>query len=170
MEQNKLCVAQRTCDTVCFGMEIYVCLSQRKKSPSATAPGSPSPYFMLCQLQNGVISDRGKVGAKPHENMTSRSQREEVWIRYTSLTQETSIRSRLDEIWLRPSCKQTRATGIRTRSSHRQVSIPFIYHNYFWDEFFWPGTVNMVVIQHGKWPQTHLSNDTQSTTDVLTRI
>lgn len=70
MEQNKLCVAQRTCDTVCFGMEIYVCLSQRKKSPSATAPGSPSPHFMLCQLQNGVISDRGELGAKQHENMT----------------------------------------------------------------------------------------------------
>lgn len=141
-----------------------------KKVPRRLHQVPPPPISCFVNSRMESFQTGGKLGAKPHENMTSQSQREEVWIRYTSLTQETSIRSRLDEIWLRPSCKQTRATGIRTRSSHRQISIPFIYRNYFWDEFFWPGTVNMVIIQHGKWPQTHLSNDTQSTTNVLTRI
>lgn len=70
-----------------------MCASRGGKSPLANAPDPPL-HFMLCQLQDGVIPDR--EDSELSEVKTSQSQREEVWIRYTTLTQGTSIRWSLD--------------------------------------------------------------------------
>lgn len=181
MKQNKLEKEWHEWLVTLFDLEWKsMCAFHSGRNPLVTVPILLPPFHAL-STPEWSHSKQGELGVKQHKDLTSQSQREEVWIRYATLTQETSIRDRVASTYTQPLLQ----TDVVHQNANRSISIPFVYRGSFqanphwqpkasihltWHEFFWCDIVNMVIIQHGKWPQLHLSNDTQSTTNVLTYI
>lgn len=106
-------------------------VGKKKKKKSFGDRLNPSTPFHALSTPEWSHSKQEELRVKQHEDLTSQSQREEVWIRYSTLTQETSIRGRMALPTLSLSCKQMWWTGMQTGASYNRISKPFIYSGYF---------------------------------------